>query len=116
MRVLLDDAEYNDDDRLTYGGQLFTGVAVEVDEDGVILGETSFRDGVQDGPERGFRDDGSLSIENIYLFGIIREGRRWHGNGRLAYEMHADQSGRMESEQYWDPDGNPSGGCTRGKR
>ncbi|MFQ6395624.1 toxin-antitoxin system YwqK family antitoxin [Nocardia sp. KC 131] len=106
MRVPLDDAEFDDGDRLTYRGQPFTGIAVEADEDGV-LAESSFRVGVQDGPERSFREDGSVSVENIYQFGIIREGRRWHGNGLLAYEMHADEFGRMQSEQRWDADGNP---------
>ncbi len=107
MRVPLDEAEFDDDDRLVYGGQLFTGVAVEADEDGVLLGETSYRDGVQDGPERNFRDDGSVSLENVYRFGIIRESRRWHANGRLAYEMHADEFGRMETAQHWDAAGHP---------
>jgi hypothetical protein len=107
MRVPLDEAEFDDDDRVTYAGQLFTGVAVEADDQGVLLGETSDRDGVQDGPERNFRDDGTVSLEHLYQFGIIREARRWHGNGRLAYEMHADEFGRLVTEQRWDDAGNP---------
>jgi antitoxin component YwqK of YwqJK toxin-antitoxin module len=107
MRVMLNEADFNDDDRLTYGGQLFTGVAVEVGSDGVLLAESTYRDGVHDGPGRAFRDDGSVRAEDNYHFGILVESREWHRNGQLAYEVHNDEFGRMLSEQRWNEDGSP---------
>ncbi|MEE6261532.1 toxin-antitoxin system YwqK family antitoxin [Plantactinospora sonchi] len=101
MRVLLDEADFNDDDRLTYRGELFTGVAAEVDSEGVLLAESTYRNGVQDGPERTFRDDGSVRTEDTYRFGILVESREWHRNGRLAYELRNDEFGRRLSEQRW---------------
>ncbi|MEO3746718.1 hypothetical protein [Plantactinospora sp. B5E13] len=109
MRVLLDEADFNDDDRLTYRGKLFTGVAVEVDSEGVLLAESTYRNGVQDGPERTFHEDGSVRTEDTYRFGILVESREWHRNGRLACELRNDAFGRRLTEQRWAEDGTPEG-------
>ena len=109
MRISFSDADFDDADRLIYNGELFTGVAVEDHLDGVIMGESTYLRGIQDGPERGYRSDGTLSVEHIYRTGIIVRVRRWHENGQLALEKHNDSLGRLISEQRWDEDGNAIG-------
>ncbi|HEU5187608.1 MAG TPA: hypothetical protein VFT87_03835 [Candidatus Saccharimonadales bacterium] len=107
LRVPLDQADYDDAERLTYNGQLLTGVAIETDPDGGVVGETSYSHGVLDGPDRSYRENGTLRAEEIYKFGIIQQAQQWHENGQLAYKMHADQFGKMISEQRWDENGDP---------
>ena len=106
LRVPLQDTDQDDEDRVTYRGERFTGVTVETYRDGSLLTETHYTDGVEDGPERQFRPDGSLEEETIYDFGLPAIERKWHPNGQLAYEAHLRQ-GSLVSEQWWDEDGNP---------
>jgi antitoxin component YwqK of YwqJK toxin-antitoxin module len=108
MRILLDDAEYDASHRLIYRGEPFTGVAIEVDPAGVLLAESTYRAGVQDGPERTFREDGTIDAEDTYRYGILVESREWHPNGQLAYELRNDRSGGMLSERRWNEDGSPT--------
>jgi antitoxin component YwqK of YwqJK toxin-antitoxin module len=106
-RIMLDDAEYDNSDRLIYRGEPFTGIAVEVDSDGVLEAESTYRSGVQDGVDRAYRRDGTIKAEDIYRYGIMVESREWHPTGQLAYESHNDRSGRNLSRQRWNEDGSP---------
>jgi antitoxin component YwqK of YwqJK toxin-antitoxin module len=107
MRILLDDAEYDASDRLIYRGEPFTGVAVEVDSDGVLEAESTYRAGVQDGPDRAYRRDGTIKAEDTYRAGILVESREWHPNGQLAYESRNERFGANLSERRWHEDGSP---------
>ncbi|MEV0383780.1 hypothetical protein [Nonomuraea sp. NPDC050643] len=106
LRVPLHDTHEDDQDRVTYNGERFTGVTVETFPDGRLLAESSFTDGVQDGPERQFRADGSLWVENIYEFGWTVREREWHPNGRLARDKLL-RGGQVVSQQWWDENGDP---------
>ncbi|MEU6710492.1 hypothetical protein ABZ897_03335 [Nonomuraea sp. NPDC046802] len=108
LRVLLDDTNETTDGRVTYNGEVLTGVTVENFPDGTLLAETYYTSGVQDGPERQFTHDGRLIAENIYDFGFTVQEREWYSNGRLAREKHL-RNGRVVSEQRWDENGDPMG-------
>jgi len=101
MRVSLDDTDNDDDGRALYDGRPLTGVAVESLPDGTVLAETSFRDGIQDGPERAYHRDGQLRAEKVYRSGLVTESREWHPNGKLA-RLSRYELGRKVEEHFWD--------------
>ena len=67
------DLAFDDDGRALHAGALFTGVAVEHDEDGLLLFEDTYVDGLRHGPSRMFHPSGELAEE-----GVRRKGA-WHG-------------------------------------
>ncbi|MFB4285335.1 toxin-antitoxin system YwqK family antitoxin [Nonomuraea sp. MTCD27] len=106
LRVPLDDTYESEEDRVTYNGVWLTGVAVETRDDGTLLGETTFKNGIQDGPERAWWPGGGLRLERVYDYGLPVHEREWHANGQLAHEVHLDR-GRLVSQEWWDEAGNP---------
>jgi antitoxin component YwqK of YwqJK toxin-antitoxin module len=111
------DSELEYDDELTYRwhGSLFTGVGFDEAEDGsrsevtyhygvqdgpardwypsgVLKGESWFRDNVQHGITREYSQDGNLSEEISFEYGI------------MVYKLKRDQSGHMIETFRIDPD------------
>lgn len=107
-RIDIDDPDVNMDagQRLLYQGELFTGEVEERLGDRVISLDV-YVDGVPDGIEREWYNDGTLRSE-----GLIRAGRAvgycraWHQNGTPVEEQLFNDGGFLVKERKWDEQGN----------
>jgi antitoxin component YwqK of YwqJK toxin-antitoxin module len=88
-----------------YEGKPFTGQATEFWPNGVLLSETEFVDGHQEGPSREWTKEGVLiaeeNLRNGRLQGMFRE---WYPNGRPKKEGEYEWGVRLQ-EREWDEDG-----------
>jgi len=110
-RIDIDDVEVDMDQnrRLLYGGELFTG---EVEEylGGARVSLETYVEGLAHGPSREWYKDGMLRSE-----GTVRRAcavgvwRGWHPNGTLACErVFSDDGLTILSDQGWDEAGQPT--------
>jgi len=93
------------DDGAYYDGVLFTGVAYAENQDGRLLYEARYRDGLHWGLSQEWYLDGQLCSESSF----VREWahgpfRQWHGNGQLA-EQEEYEWGVLLSRKAWDEEG-----------
>lgn len=107
-RVETGELEYLDDDRAYIDGMPFTGLVFETNRRGIVIAETEYRDGLEDGPWTEWFSDGTTKRST----GENRAGRAigtyrvWHGNGRLAEETTYDDAGTTRTRRTWDDEGN----------
>lgn len=95
----------DDDGHATRDGAPFSGLARSVDEDGVLLAEETWRDGVRHGPARLYHPCGALA----------EEGERRHGAWHGTVEVWNPDGSQAEEAEYaygiclqswtWDADG-----------
>jgi antitoxin component YwqK of YwqJK toxin-antitoxin module len=109
LRINDDDIEYDDADRPTYDGHLFTGTVVEYFRDGSVATEVDFLNGLRHGLTRLYSTDGKLASEVRFTEGA-RQGlsREWYGNGTLKSEATYGADPRPDSlleVREWDDDG-----------
>ena len=70
---------------------------------GQIKQDYEWKEGLKDGPELDWREDGVQVCDGVNI-----EGRRkgtwtwWHGNGEYAYAFHHDDEGKTHGEYKWD--------------
>jgi len=57
MRVNIDDLDFDDDLQYFYNGEPLTGEAVETAPTGEVIVLTTFRNGIEHGPQRGWYRD-----------------------------------------------------------
>jgi antitoxin component YwqK of YwqJK toxin-antitoxin module len=83
-RVNTDDIEFTDDYRYMWNGLPFSGIGFDAGEDGTLLSEMEFREGILDGMARDFYPSGCVKSESQYrnntLDGTVRE---WSQEGIL---------------------------------
>ncbi|KZM75406.1 toxin-antitoxin system YwqK family antitoxin [Nocardia terpenica] len=102
-----DPVSWDDDLRLEYQGEPFTGEVVETLGD-QLLSQEFYVNGIPHGPDREWWENGALKSE-----GQVRHGRAygvfrtWHENGQLASEKHFSDNGRLHTVLEWDENGNP---------
>jgi hypothetical protein len=66
----------------------------------------TYRDGVLNGPARFYYDDGKLLHEYSYVDGVARRHRSWHHNGQLHFEIEFNSHGQHIGPSHWyDPNG-----------
>jgi len=107
MRVSVDDTDMDDQQRVLYNGEPFSGTVCETGKDDQLIAETEYRDGVQDGVSREYYPNGQLEAEEQYDFGHPQGLLRyWYPNGRLREEKVVD-SGRLLQGRQWAEDGTP---------
>lgn len=90
---------------MCYAGAPFSGVAVEYDADGVLMTETSFVNGQQNGISRQWSATNRLIREEwLALNALHGQAREWHDNGARksdgCYEL-----GICIRNQVWDAQG-----------
>jgi antitoxin component YwqK of YwqJK toxin-antitoxin module len=107
-RVEFDDCEYSDAQELLHEGEPYTGVVTETARGGRLMTEQTFTRGILDGLSRAWYDNGQLSDETMYAFGIPRQAREWHRNGRLKREVAYDNRGKVVTDSAWDENGRPA--------
>lgn len=109
MRVNIDDLDFDDDLQYFYKGEPFTGEAVETAPTGEVIALTTFRNGIEHGPQRGWYRDGSkkseVTVVNRRAVGTAWE---WHLNGQLAEESEFNDRGEMVHVRRWHEDGSPA--------
>jgi antitoxin component YwqK of YwqJK toxin-antitoxin module len=109
MRVNIDDLDFDDDLQYFYKGELFTGEAVETAPTGEVIALTTFRNGIEHGPQQGWYRDGSIKSELTVVDGLaVGTAREWHPNGQLAEESEFNGRGEMVSVRRWNEDGSPA--------
>ncbi|MYS24960.1 hypothetical protein GA0115240_172015 [Streptomyces sp. DvalAA-14] len=109
-RVNVDDPELDAelDQSVTYQGRLFTGETYEENpRTRVVVAETTYRDGLEDGPTRGWYPDGEIEFEGTVERGLPKGvWRSWHRNGRLAEEKEfGGRQGGVVALRRWSEDG-----------
>jgi len=108
-RVNADDIELGDDYVYRLDSQPFTGVGFEVGEDGRLIGEIEFRDGMKNGISREWSSNNNLVLEHMYV-NNTRHGpqREWSDSGTLVCEEEFEH-GICTRRKSWSDDGTPAG-------
>ncbi|MFF9160353.1 toxin-antitoxin system YwqK family antitoxin [Streptomyces longwoodensis] len=110
-RIDIDDSEadLDDEQRLLYRGELFTGEAVE-HLGGAQVSLECYEDGVPHGPNKEWYQDGTLRSEGTSHRGRpVGVSREWHPNGTLAHErVFAEDGLTLLADSEWDEDGRPT--------
>ncbi|WP_146022049.1 toxin-antitoxin system YwqK family antitoxin [Streptomyces sp. CB02959] len=107
MRVEYEDCYRDEDARLHYEDDPFTGEVVSRDRQGRMIGLASYVDGVPSGPQNQWYPDGTKKKEGQTRYGLaVGEWRRWHPNGQLAEYSVFTPQGEYERLQKWDKEGN----------
>jgi antitoxin component YwqK of YwqJK toxin-antitoxin module len=105
-RVLEESLEYGDDGFYRHEGELFTGTAFALSDEGWIETESEYREGVLWGTSRGWFGPDRLAYEHRNISGLQGGvGREWHENGRLAAEELYEHGIRLRGKR-WDREGN----------
>ncbi|MCZ7377847.1 toxin-antitoxin system YwqK family antitoxin [Micromonospora sp. WMMC250] len=108
MRVDYDDVETEDDLRVTYQGEPFTGEVVERSPQGQVIALTTYFEGMEDGPSAEWYPTGERKAEGNVRYGTaVGVHEEWHRNGNPASRVEFDNQGRMLSRQRWAEDGTP---------
>ncbi|MEU7771827.1 hypothetical protein AB0C44_10970 [Micromonospora taraxaci] len=108
MRVDYDDVATEDDLRVTYQGELFTGEVVERSPQGQVIALTTYFEGMEDGPSADWYPTGERKAEGSARYGTaVGVHEEWHRNGNPASRVEFDDQGRMLSRQRWAEDGTP---------
>jgi antitoxin component YwqK of YwqJK toxin-antitoxin module len=106
MRINFEEAYHDDDLRLRYQGERFTGEVVETTPDGRIIALTSYFNGMEDGPAAEWYPNGQLRARGSTSSGrAVGLHLEWHPNGQLAVEHRFDDAGREISIRRWDESG-----------
>lgn len=85
----------------TWEGRPFTGVEVWRFPDGAVDSETTYRDGLADGPARTWDEHGRLLSEHTCRLGALHGRRqRWHPDGRLAEDARFEWGVRLTALEY----------------
>ncbi|MFK0262601.1 toxin-antitoxin system YwqK family antitoxin [Streptomyces angustmyceticus] len=107
MRIDYEDSYRDDDMRVHYEEEPFTGEVVHRDAEGRMSALVSYVAGVPSGPQIKWYPDGSKQKEGRARWGIaVGDWRRWHPNGQLAEHSVFSLQGRRERRRRWDKDGN----------
>jgi antitoxin component YwqK of YwqJK toxin-antitoxin module len=105
MRVPFDNLTVMDDQSLTYQGSLFTGIAYETNDRGVVRSESNYENGLQNGVTREWDDSGQLRAESHFYQGSKHGySRRWSDSGLLESEAEYKYSIKVR-EKAWDRQG-----------
>jgi len=105
VRVQFDDLTVEDDQSLSYQGIPFTGVAYEANDNGVVISESSYENGLQKGVTREWNSSGRILTESYFDQGSKHGiSKRWHENGQLESEAEYIYSIKVR-ERDWDRQG-----------
>ncbi|MEU7674674.1 hypothetical protein AB0C42_07670 [Micromonospora taraxaci] len=110
MRVDHDDVATEDDLRVTYQGELFTGEVVERSPQDQIIALTTYFKGIEDGLSAEWYPTGERKAEGTARYGMaVGVHEEGHRNGSPATRVEFDEQGKMLSRQRWAEDGTPIG-------
>ncbi|WP_424185065.1 toxin-antitoxin system YwqK family antitoxin [Actinokineospora sp. G85] len=105
-RVTVDEVDMDEDLKVYLNDQPFTGEVVEHGPDGVLVGLTTYSNGVEDGPSLAWWPDGTPRVHGEVLNGLaIGMHEKRHPNGTLAASDELDGQGHQLSRKRWDENG-----------
>lgn len=108
MRVEYDDVETEDDLRVTYQGEPFTGEVVERSPQGQVIALTTYFNGMEDGLSAEWYPGGERKAEGSVSYGTaVGVHEEWHRNGNTAARIEFDNQGKLLSCHRWAEDGTP---------
>ncbi|MET8553216.1 toxin-antitoxin system YwqK family antitoxin [Micromonospora zamorensis] len=108
MRVEYDDVETEDDLRVTYQGETFTGEVIERSPQGQVIALTTYFKGTEDGLSTEWYPSGERKAEGSARYGIaVGVHEEWHRNGNPAARVEFDDQGKLLSRHRWAEDGTP---------
>jgi antitoxin component YwqK of YwqJK toxin-antitoxin module len=103
-----DGVEWDNGARLIHNGEPFTGEAVVHGFTGEVTSLVTYVDGLEEGPNREWYEDGPLKSEmTVHSGRVVGSAREWHENGQLARERRFDERGNVATEWLWDENGKP---------
>jgi antitoxin component YwqK of YwqJK toxin-antitoxin module len=95
-----------DDGLMFLDGEPFTGAGNLFDDDGKLVGEIEYRNGLEWGMKRGWNKPGELYYEGPFFMGVLHgKQREWHPNRQLAEEADYEL-GFLRRKKRWDENGN----------
>lgn len=103
--VDIDDLTYSGEGIYELDGIPFTGVAVELGADGVVISETTYKQGQLFGRSREWHPNGRLILEVVY--GGVEDRnylREWYAGGQAKAE-EVTQLGKLLLRREWSGDG-----------
>ena len=87
LRIDADHINFNPDYSYTFNGIPFTGIAYELDSDGVLISEMEFANGTRNGSWKSFYASGQLESATEYNNNTIHGfDREWDVHGQLTVE------------------------------
>ena len=108
MRVDFDDIETEDDLRVTYQGEPFTGEVVERGPGGQVVALTTYFNGMEDGPSAEWYPTGERKSAGMVRYGsAVGVHEEWYRDGTLAARDEFDENGKLLSRHRWAEDGTP---------
>lgn len=106
MRINREKTIMNAASIVLYEDEPFTGELVDLDDDGAMIGLTSYRGGLEHGPQYEWFPDGKKELEGQCGQGsAVGDWREWHENGNLAEYSHFNQYGELLHLQRWNEKG-----------
>jgi antitoxin component YwqK of YwqJK toxin-antitoxin module len=104
--VSSNDTDWDDDLRVTFQDELYTGTVETRDESGRLLETQQYAYGVSEGVDRRYYASGQIEAEIFMSVGFpVGTGRTWHENGQLKSEF-VYQRARIVHRKRWDSEGN----------
>jgi antitoxin component YwqK of YwqJK toxin-antitoxin module len=105
MQVNYDDLDIqitgNGDHEYFYGGKLYTGSAVELDEQKKVASESNYRSGYQTGTLKIWWPNGQLKHKTEYLFNLKNgESSEWYEKGQIKNEELYEADTLLKSKEY----------------
>ncbi|RDI69303.1 toxin-antitoxin system YwqK family antitoxin [Nocardia pseudobrasiliensis] len=106
--LTFDEVSWDDDLRLTYCGEPYTGEAIETVGGAQVISRDFYVDGVLHGPTKQWWADGRIMTEGQMRHGLaVGVFRTWHNNGQLGSEVEFSDTGQEISRREWDEAGKP---------
>lgn len=106
IRVRYEDTTLDDSHTYVYHeGAPFTGEVVDTSSDGTVISVNTYVDGLEEGPQREWYNDGSRRAEYQARRGqAIGVALEWYDNGKLAKRQQFDESSELVDQEEWDED------------
>lgn len=106
IRINFDELDFTDDLINTWNGHPFTGIAFEYNDQGKLISEVPFVDGIEHGIVRDWYPSGQLKKETHLMWGGLHGvAREWYENGRLKSEAYGEYAILVKRKE-WDENGN----------
>jgi antitoxin component YwqK of YwqJK toxin-antitoxin module len=104
-RVPADSLSYPGDGRQYLDDEPFTGVAYYLDDQGQLVGEIEYRNGLEWGLKREWYAPDEPYYEGNFFMGVLHGRKReWHDNGQLAEDGDYEYGFALRRKK-WDEDG-----------
>ncbi|MBF9132394.1 hypothetical protein I0C86_26095 [Plantactinospora sp. S1510] len=108
MRVEFDEVVTEDDLRVTYRGEPFTGEVVERSPQGRVIAVTTYFKGMADGSSTEWYPTGERRAAGTARHGLaVGVHEEWYRDGGPAVRCEFDDHGRLLSRCRWARDGTP---------